>query len=140
MAGNSTIRRNLALCLGAICLSAFASPASAETTSLSCEGNGTRTGEPAQPWHGSIDVDYNGGQITISALPGGDFRSAATVTAGTIGFQVEYDERNDPMRSVKGIIDRTAGSLDLSVLRWWTNGRSDGFVIQARCRRATQKF
>ena len=51
----------------------LASPAFAETTTLSCQGDAAVTGgpawvtaSPASPWSGSIDIDYAVGRVSVS--------------------------------------------------------------------------
>lgn len=128
--------------LGISYLMAHASPALADTTTLTCEGEiADSIGNSRQPWHSAIDIDYASGRISISSLLSYEwtFRSAAVVTDRTIKFQANSDPDNRTLRSLSGVIDRLAGTLDLSMVLY-SNGVTDNIAIQGHCRPATQKF
>lgn len=128
--------------LAVACTIAFSSPALAETTTLACEGEITDSiGNSRQPWHSAIEFDYASGQLSISSLLTYEwtFRSAATVTDRAIKFQANSDPSNSTLRSLSGVIDRWAGTLDLTMVLH-SNGITDNIAIQGRCRPVTQKF
>jgi hypothetical protein len=123
----------------------LASPALAETTALSCEGELSHSiGNSREPWHTSIDVDLSARQISMPILTfyGGSlwrFTSPVAVTDREISINSKSDPGNGTLTSAVGVIDRLAGTLDLRMILQ-SNGATDNIGIQAKCRPATQKF
>ena len=125
--GRNTLGSRLAIAI--VSALGFASPALAETTTLSCEGEITSrsptTSRGAEPWVGVIAVDYSAATISIPSL----FiaKEPADITDRAISFRFENKNR--------GNLDRLTGDLNLATVYG-----HDSVIVHARCRPATQKF
>ncbi len=117
------------LAIGVVSALGFASPAVAETKTLSCEGEITSrsptTSRGVEPWSGVIDVDYSAATISIPSLL--IAKEPADITDRVIGFKLNHYNR--------GNLDRLTGELNLATVYG-----PDSVIVHARCRPATQKF
>ena len=129
-------RRIVHWALGIISVSVVASPALAETTTLSCVGELTgmvgSTPVGSTPWSGSIDIDYGASKISIPRL--NITQVPAVITDRENEFQLK--EANVAQVDSFGSVDRLSGALHVQLLK-----KGYGVeVYDARCRPATQKF
>ena len=121
-------------------------PAAAETISLFCPI------DRFPGWTYTVDLDYAVGTITIDLAEGGEPRnhfgpSAAAITDRAIKFEMRDSSPNVNgwptgfwSYTLKGSIDRLAGSLAATQCSF-AKGENQGCVShQLPCRRATQKF
>jgi hypothetical protein len=117
--------------LGFACGVGLASPALAETTTLSCEGDLKNGGVVTGLWNESIDIDSTAGWVSIPIL--GMTKEPAAFTDKEIRIL-----RGPPGHvEISGIINRLSGAVDIGRIYYAT-----GYTIsvQGRCRPATQRF
>lgn len=142
-------RRVVHWALGIISAWVLAYPASAETTTLVCEGehHDFLDFSPPVPWHASVDIDYTAGRISVPVLTIPTLQLAKGV-AVISDRDIKFESPNQGQIPTvgypiyKGVIDRLSGRMDL-VFRWRPDaetGAYDKATISARCRPAMQKF
>ena len=136
--------------LGIGCLMALASPAgAATTTTLLCPID---IASLPPGWTYTVDLNYAAGTITIDLTEGGEPRnhfgpSAAVITDRAIQFEMRDSSSNAKgwpagtwSHTIKGSIDRLAGTLAVTVSSFYEGKDQGGSSFQVRCRPATQKF
>lgn len=135
--------------LGIGCLTAHASPAGAETTTLLCPLDEASLGPG---WAYTVDLDYGAGTIAIEETYRGQSRhrfgpSAAVITDRAIKFALRDSSTKEPgwpagtwFSTMEGSLDRLAGTLAVTSCSFYKGKQQACGSHQPRCSRATQKF